>query len=92
MTGALWAKRGERDISRGARHDRLARDEGKRKIKGLKISRLNGTRALTSVEGGKGGIVIPFHAQILTKFTRHVSFYVTFTRHVQVLAIITRHA
>ena len=26
MTGALWAKRGERDISRGAR------DEGKRKI------------------------------------------------------------
>ena len=23
-------------------------------------------------EGGKGGIVIPFHAQILTKFTRHV--------------------
>ena len=27
MTGALWAKRGERDISRGAR------DEGKRKIK-----------------------------------------------------------
>ena len=26
MTGALWAKRGERDISR------VARDEGKRKI------------------------------------------------------------
>ena len=25
-----------------------------------------------SREGGKGGIVIPFHAQILTKFTRHV--------------------
>ena len=25
-----------------------------------------------SDEGGKGGIVIPFHAQILTKFTRHV--------------------
>ena len=24
------------------------------------------------IEGGKGGIVIPFHAQILTKFTRHV--------------------
>ena len=23
-------------------------------------------------EGGKGGVVIPFHAQILTKFTRHV--------------------
>ena len=23
-------------------------------------------------EGGKGGIVIPFHAQNLTKFTRHV--------------------
>ena len=34
MTGALWAKRGERDISRGARHEREARDEGKRKIKG----------------------------------------------------------
>ena len=33
MTGALWAKRGERDISRGARHEREARDEGKRKIK-----------------------------------------------------------
>ena len=32
MTGALWAKRGERDISRGARHEREARDEGKRKI------------------------------------------------------------
>ena len=31
MTGALWAKRGERDISRGARHEREARDEGKRK-------------------------------------------------------------
>ena len=26
----------------------------------------------TWVEGGKGGIVIPFHAQILTKFTLHV--------------------
>ena len=24
------------------------------------------------LEGGKGGIVIPFHAQILAKFTRHV--------------------
>ena len=35
MTGALWAKRGERDISRGARHERDARDEGKRKIKRL---------------------------------------------------------
>ena len=35
MTGALWAKRGERDISRGARHEREARDEGKRKIKRL---------------------------------------------------------
>ena len=23
-------------------------------------------------DGGKGGIVIPFHAQILTKFPRHV--------------------
>ena len=39
MTGALWARRGERDISRGARHERgaqherEARDEGKRKIK-----------------------------------------------------------
>ena len=33
MTGALRAKRGERDISRGARHERKARDEGKRKIK-----------------------------------------------------------
>ena len=32
MTGALWAKRGERDISRGARHEREVRDEGKRKI------------------------------------------------------------
>ena len=32
MTGALWAKRGERDISRGARHEREARGEGKRKI------------------------------------------------------------
>ena len=29
MTGALWAKQGERDISRGARHEREARDEGK---------------------------------------------------------------
>ena len=27
---------------------------------------------LVITEGGKGGIVIPFHAQILTKFTRHV--------------------
>ena len=35
MTGALWAKRGERDISRGARYEREARDEGKRKIKRL---------------------------------------------------------
>ena len=35
MTGALWAKRGERDISRGARHEREARDEGKRKILSL---------------------------------------------------------
>ena len=26
----------------------------------------------SSLEGGKGGVVIPFHAQILTKFTRHV--------------------
>ena len=33
MTGALRAKRGERDISRGARHECEARDEGKRKIK-----------------------------------------------------------
>ena len=33
MTGALWARRGERDISRGARHEREARDEGNRKIK-----------------------------------------------------------
>ena len=33
MTGALWAKRGERDISRGARHEREAQDEGKRKLK-----------------------------------------------------------
>ena len=24
------------------------------------------------MEGGNGGIAIPFHAQILTKFTRHV--------------------
>ena len=31
MTGALWAKRGKRDISRGARHERKARDEGERK-------------------------------------------------------------
>ena len=31
MTGALWAKRGERDISRRARHEREARDEEKRK-------------------------------------------------------------
>ena len=29
MAGALWAKRGERDSSRGARHEREARDEGK---------------------------------------------------------------
>ena len=35
MTGALGAKRGERDISRGARHEREARDEGRRKIKRL---------------------------------------------------------
>ena len=27
MTGALWAKRDERDISRGAWHEREARDE-----------------------------------------------------------------
>ena len=33
MKGALWAKRGERDISRRARHERQVRDEGKRKIK-----------------------------------------------------------
>ena len=25
-------------------------------------------------EGGKGGVMIPFHAQILTKFTSHVRF------------------
>ena len=37
MTGALWAKRGERDISRRARHERKARDEGKRKIKRLAL-------------------------------------------------------
>ena len=35
MTGTLWAKRGERDISRGAQHEREARDERKRKIKRL---------------------------------------------------------
>ena len=33
ITGALWAKRGERDISLGARHEREARDEWKGKIK-----------------------------------------------------------
>ena len=33
MTGALWAKRGERDISCRARHECEARDEGKGKIK-----------------------------------------------------------
>ena len=33
MTGALLAKRGERAISRGARHEREARDEGKGEIK-----------------------------------------------------------
>ena len=33
MTGALWAKRGERDISCGAWHECEARDEGKGKIK-----------------------------------------------------------
>ena len=27
---------------------------------------------LDCTESGKGGIVIPFHAQISTKFTRHV--------------------
>ena len=32
MTGALSAKQGERNISRGARHEREARDEEKRKI------------------------------------------------------------
>ena len=37
MTGALWAKRGERDISRGARHEDEARDEGKRKIKSTEV-------------------------------------------------------
>ena len=31
MTGALWAKWGELDISRGERHQREARDEGRRK-------------------------------------------------------------
>ena len=25
-------------------------------------------------EGGEGGVMIPFHAQILTKFKRHVQF------------------
>ena len=35
MTGALWAKRGKCDISRRARHEHEARDEGKRKIKRL---------------------------------------------------------
>ena len=35
MTGALRANRGERDISRGPRHEREARDEGKGKIKRL---------------------------------------------------------
>ena len=33
ITGALWAKRGEHDISLRARHERGARDEGKGKIK-----------------------------------------------------------
>ena len=37
MTGALWAKRGERDISRGARHEHEARDEEKRKIKSTEV-------------------------------------------------------
>ena len=31
-----------------------------------------GKKKKHKAEGGKGGIVIPFHAQILTKFTRHV--------------------
>ena len=32
-------------------------------------------------EGGKGGVTIPFHAQILTKFTRHAQFKQNFTNH-----------
>ena len=33
ITGALWAKRGERDILREARNECEARDEGRRKNK-----------------------------------------------------------
>ena len=44
MTGA----RGERDISRGARHERKARDEGKRKIKRRFIFLFLSSRALCS--------------------------------------------
>ena len=42
-------------------------------------------KAVSFWTGGKGGVVIPFHAQILTKFTRHVlnqslgTFSITFT-------------
>ena len=32
------------------------------------------TKILEGEEGGKGGVMIPFHAPILTKFTRHVQF------------------
>ena len=38
----------------------------------LKIGHL--AKAVAFAEGGKGGVMIPFHAQILTKFTRHVQF------------------
>ena len=34
-----------------------------------------------STEGGKGGVTIPFHAQILTKFTCHAQFKQNFTNH-----------
>ena len=30
--------------------------------------------SLLLTEGGKRGVIIAFHAQILTKFTRHVQF------------------
>ena len=37
--------------------------------------------SVSLAEGGKGGVTIPLHAQILTKFTRHVQFKQNFTNH-----------
>ena len=53
-------------------HGSFIVDRWKQKVRKCVSAHNFGHREQFLLEGGKGGIVIPFHAQILTKFTRHV--------------------